>query len=109
MASAHQPMKVIDGEFAFVGPMAFDSGLFVGNMLMSLLSQRARADNDAAAVTFAEWLGDQIQCFWKSFVDSIVELWTDKQSLLVKVCSNKINDVGFFIYYYLMFVVFYLG
>jgi 5-methylthioribose kinase len=49
-----QPIKVIDGEFAFVGPVAFDCGLFIANMLMSLLSQYARPNGGNSCVVFLD-------------------------------------------------------
>ena len=36
---------MIDGEFAFYGPAAFDVGTFVAHIVFSLVSVRADAEN----------------------------------------------------------------
>ena len=36
-------MKVIDCEFAFVGPMAFDIGKFIGNLLLAYFAADGHA------------------------------------------------------------------
>lgn len=36
--------KVIDGEFAFYGPMGFDTGAFIANMLLNFFSQKSRGE-----------------------------------------------------------------
>ncbi|MBB2165791.1 S-methyl-5-thioribose kinase [Gluconacetobacter sp. 1b LMG 1731] len=66
---ADQDSRVIDGEFALPGPIGFDCGLFVGNLLMHLFATptpegRTRALRD-------------ITQFWTHFRQDFTTLWTN--------------------------------
>ncbi|MBB2204941.1 S-methyl-5-thioribose kinase [Gluconacetobacter takamatsuzukensis] len=68
MVAAHDT-RVIDGEFALPGPIGFDCGLFVGNLLMHLFATptpqgRTRALRD-------------IGQFWTHFRQDFTTQWTD--------------------------------
>jgi 5-methylthioribose kinase len=70
---------VIDPEFAFYGPMSFDTGLFVANLLLNYVSQQqpggtTTEDDDD---TYDEWILDQIKAFWLTFVSVFRGLWDD--------------------------------
>jgi 5-methylthioribose kinase len=70
---AHQTF-VIDPEFAFYGPMAFDTGAFLANLLLAYVSQKGhRAEGD----DYEEWILQQIVVFWKTFQDQFIALWND--------------------------------
>lgn len=58
-------VRVIDGEFALMGPIGFDAGLYVGNLLL-----HAAARRDHAA-----WMADEIETFWRSFTHEYRALW----------------------------------
>jgi 5-methylthioribose kinase len=67
--------RVIDSEFAFYGPIGFDLGAFVANLLLSYFAQpgHAMADNDRLA--YRGWILEQIASFWTTFRDSFLTLW----------------------------------
>lgn len=68
MVSAHDT-RVIDGEFALPGPIGFDCGLFIGNLLMHLFATPTPAGRTQA-------LRD-IDQFWTYFRQDFTRLWTD--------------------------------
>jgi 5-methylthioribose kinase len=68
---------VIDPEFAFYGPMAFDTGALVANLLLAYVSQKGhRAEGDD---TYEEWILQQVVGFWNTFRDQFIALWNDPQ------------------------------
>lgn len=64
---------IIDPEFAFYGPMAFDTGALVANLFLAYVSQDGH-DNEAA---YAEWILEQIKVFWETFTKEFTQLWDD--------------------------------
>lgn len=67
--------RVIDPEFAFLGPSGFDLGAFVANLLMSYFSQEGHASAAAPRMEMEDWLLDQIVVFWSHFRDRFGALW----------------------------------
>ncbi|ATJ90073.1 methylthioribose kinase [Acetobacter senegalensis] len=59
--------RVIDGEFAIYGPIGFDAGLFVANLVLSLF-----ATPDTAATHLHKQM---ITLFWGSFTEHFLHLW----------------------------------
>ena len=68
---------VIDPEFAFYGPAAFDTGAFIANLLLSYVSQKAHRDNDSTNRDYDEWILQQIVIFWQTFVEQFTKYWND--------------------------------
>jgi 5-methylthioribose kinase len=68
---------VIDPEFAFYGPAAFDTGAFIANLLLSYVSQRAHRSNDNLNSDYDEWILEQIVVFWNTFVAQFTKYWND--------------------------------
>ncbi|MCL6548762.1 MAG: S-methyl-5-thioribose kinase [Alicyclobacillus sp.] len=66
-------VRVFDAEFAFFGPIAFDVGLFIGNIVLNLASRVAEV---AAGADPAYWLG-AIEQVWVSFSSLFRELWAE--------------------------------
>lgn len=64
---------VIDPEFAFYGPMGFDTGAFVANLFLSYVSQPGHNNGD----NYSEWVLQQIQTFWETFTQEFTALWDD--------------------------------
>ena len=68
--------KVIDPEFAVMGPMGFDVGKLLGNLLLSHFSQRgherAAGDRDG----YRRWILATVTEIWTGFRHRFVELWT---------------------------------
>jgi 5-methylthioribose kinase len=69
---------IIDPEFAFVGPMGFDVGKAIGNLLLAYLSQdyhRCQAGQDPRA--FQAWLLDSAAAVWTGFARKFETLWAE--------------------------------
>ena len=64
---------VIDPEFAFYGPMAFDLGALIANFFLAYVSQDGH-DNEAS---YAEWILEQIKVFWETFTAEFIRMWDD--------------------------------
>lgn len=66
--------RIIDTEFSFVGPVAYDIGVVLGNLLISFLAHRAQ-HHDRFATRL--WLAaDQ---FWSSFTETLAALWPPQE------------------------------
>jgi 5-methylthioribose kinase len=69
--------RVIDPEFAFYGPIGFDLGAFLANLLLNWYSQpgHARGADDRRA--YRDWILEQAWIFWTAFHDRFMVLWTE--------------------------------
>jgi 5-methylthioribose kinase len=67
--------RVIDPEFAFYGPIGFDLGAFVGNLLIGYLSQPGHATAPGTRTVVADWVLEQVPIFWDRFRTRFLELW----------------------------------
>ena len=68
--------RVIDPEFAFYGPIGFDLGAFLGNLLLSWYSQPGHATAHDNRVAYQHWILEQAGAFWESFRSEFLALWT---------------------------------
>lgn len=64
---------MIDPEFAFYGPMGFDTGAFIANLFLAYVSQSGHNNGEA----YADWILQQIITFWSTFESGFLELWND--------------------------------
>lgn len=69
--------RVMDPEFAMYGPIGFDLGAFLANMLMSYFSQPGHATAADDRRDLQAWLLEQVPIFWQAFADRFVQLWSD--------------------------------
>jgi 5-methylthioribose kinase len=67
--------RIIDGEFAFYGPMGFDLGAVIGNLLMNYFSQDGHASADGPREAYGEWVLETAERFWKGFAEMFLGLW----------------------------------
>ena len=67
--------RIIDPEFAFYGPVGFDLGAFLGNLLLSWYSQPGHGSQDDKRVAYQHWLLEQARTFWESFRGTFQALW----------------------------------
>lgn len=67
--------RVIDPEFALFGPIGFDLGAFVGNLLISYLTQPAHAGPGESRAAVQAWLLEAIETFWRHFRTRFLALW----------------------------------
>jgi 5-methylthioribose kinase len=72
--------RVIDPEFAFYGPIGFDLGAFLGNLLLSWYSQPGHATEQDNRVAYQYWILEQAKTFWESFRRSFLTLWAENAS-----------------------------
>jgi len=72
--------RVIDPEFAIYGPIGFDLGLFVGNLLMAYFSQPGHESHAGERRAYAEWVLEQVAEFWSEFVTQFAALWTPQRA-----------------------------
>lgn len=63
--------RVIDPEFAFMGPMGFDVGAVIANFLLSYFSQDGHTNSDS----YRAWILTTTESIWTSFARKFVRLW----------------------------------
>lgn len=69
--------RVIDPEFAFYGPIGFDLGAFLGNLLLSWYSQPGHATRDDDRSAYRDWILEQAGTFWETFHRRFLALWSE--------------------------------
>jgi 5-methylthioribose kinase len=86
--------KVIDPEFAFFGPMGFDIGAFLGNMLLAYFSQAGHATAEDDREEYSEWLLSTIEKTWTLFQEKFLQLWNSehKGDAYTAQLFSDIND-----------------
>ena len=71
---------VIDSEFAFVGPMGFDVGALIANLVMSWVSHTVQDTNN----NYSNLILDTINSIWRHFDEKFRALWSEtKESALL--------------------------
>lgn len=56
MATTEGQVKIIDPEFAFYGPIAFDIGMFIANLFLSYFSQMQHSASSQTTTIYSEWI-----------------------------------------------------
>lgn len=67
--------RVIDPEFAFVGPIGFDLGALLANLLMSYFSQSGHESEPAARDAYRDWILEAVEGCWTRFGEKFLDLW----------------------------------
>ncbi|WP_223635694.1 S-methyl-5-thioribose kinase [Corallococcus sp. EGB] len=67
--------RIIDQEFAFHGPMAFDVGSLLAHLLLSFFSQEGHATARAPREDSASWVLEVAEALWSSFHETFLHLW----------------------------------
>ena len=70
--------RVIDPEFAFYGPMGFDTGAFVGNLLLNYFSQDGHATEVDDRAAYKAWVLETVGTFWHAFAERYGALWVER-------------------------------
>jgi len=60
-------IRIIDSEFAFYGPVGFDLGLFIGNLLMNAAAQVAHAPTESARRNYRDYVRNQVVTTMESY------------------------------------------
>ena len=67
--------RVIDPEFAFYGPMGFDVGAVLGNLVMNYLASVGHERLPGERASFEAWMLETIEYVWTEFSRKFLELW----------------------------------
>ncbi len=67
--------RVIDPEFAFVGPIAFDLGALLANLLMSYFSQSGHEQEPGERDDYRDWILATVEGCWTGFAEKFLALW----------------------------------
>ncbi len=67
--------RVIDPEFAFFGPMGYDIGAVLQNLVLNYLSHFAHTPDKAERDSYQAYLLDMIADIWNKFADKFDTLW----------------------------------
>ncbi|KAG2704613.1 hypothetical protein I3760_05G012100 [Carya illinoinensis] len=73
----HESTQVIDPEFAFYGPMGFDIGAFLGNLILAFFAQDGHADQVNDRKTYKEWILRTFEEVWNLFHKKFIALWDE--------------------------------
>jgi len=69
--------RVIDPEFAFYGPMGFDIGAVIGNLLMAYLASSGH-ERSGERRAFEAWVLESIEAVWTEFARKFLDLWRNE-------------------------------
>jgi 5-methylthioribose kinase len=72
--------RVIDPEFAFYGPMGFDIGAVIGNLLLAFFSQEGHESSPGVRQEYRNWLLQTVEETWNRFEQRFLELWQEQAS-----------------------------
>jgi 5-methylthioribose kinase len=67
--------RVIDPEFAFIGPMGFDIGAVIGNLFLAYFAQGGHEAGPHGRDVYREWILAQAEKVWSEFQDRFLALW----------------------------------
>ena len=67
--------RVIDPEFAFIGPIGFDVGAVIGNLLLAFFAQEGHEAEPHARDAYRNWILAQAERVWSGFEQRFLELW----------------------------------
>jgi 5-methylthioribose kinase len=67
--------RVIDPEFAFTGPIGFDVGAVIGNLLLAFFAQEGHETMPHAREAYREWILAQAESVWSGFNRRFLALW----------------------------------
>ena len=68
--------RVIDPEFAIYGPMGFDLGAFMANLLLAFFAQEGHATDNDNREDYRAWILDTLESFWTLFEEKFLALWS---------------------------------
>lgn len=67
--------KIIDREFAFYGPIGFDIGTLIGNMLLNYSGQEGWSTDARERTNYRCYLLDTVNDLWTKFESQFRDLW----------------------------------
>lgn len=72
--------RVIDPEFAFFGPMGFDIGAVLENLVLNYLSHYAHTPDPDERASYQAYLLDMVRDVWNEFARKFEELWVENNT-----------------------------
>jgi 5-methylthioribose kinase len=69
--------RVIDHEFACYGPMGFDLGVVIANLLINYFSQDGHAAPREPREAYQAWVLETLETLWSRFHDKFLALWEE--------------------------------
>ena len=88
---AQEGTRVIDPEFAFMGPMGFDTGAVVGNLAIAHIAHRAQGHDDFAALVASD-----ARAFWGELEESVARLWPTEEPWRERFTEKLLDDTARF-------------
>ncbi|KAK9667159.1 hypothetical protein RND81_14G237400 [Saponaria officinalis] len=76
----HDSTQVIDPEFAFYGPMGFDIGAFLGNLMLAFFAQDGFATEGSDRKDYKKWILKTIEETWNLFNKKFTALWDENKN-----------------------------
>jgi 5-methylthioribose kinase len=67
--------RVIDPEFAFYGPMGFDVGAVLANLLMAYFASSGHERSPGDRRAFEGWVLETVEGVWNEFARKFLDLW----------------------------------
>ncbi|CAN6927533.1 unnamed protein product [Brassica oleracea] len=67
--------QVIDPEFSFYGPMGFDIGAYLGNLILAFFAQDGHATEGNDRKEYKQWILRTIEQTWNMFNKRFIALW----------------------------------
>lgn len=67
--------RVIDPEFAFYGPMGFDVGAVIANLLMAYFASAGHERAPGERAAFESWVLATVENVWNEFARKFLDLW----------------------------------
>ncbi|MET4384872.1 5-methylthioribose kinase [Bradyrhizobium sp. F1.4.3] len=67
--------RVIDPEFAFYGPMGFDVGAVIANLLMAYFASAGHERSPDERRAFEAWVLGTVEQVWNEFARKFLDLW----------------------------------
>lgn len=67
--------RVIDPEFAFYGPMGFDVGAVLANLLMAYFASAGHERVPGERAAFEAWVLETVERVWTAFARKFLDLW----------------------------------
>ena len=72
--------KLIDPEFAFYGPMGFDVGAVLANLLMAYFASVGHERSPGEREAFESWVLSTVDQVWSGFAGKFLELWRSEST-----------------------------
>jgi 5-methylthioribose kinase len=72
--------RVIDPEFAFYGPMGFDVGAVIENLILNYVSHYAHTPDPAERASYQAYLLEMVRGIWHEFDRKFESLWQENNS-----------------------------